>query len=509
MSHDPRGPEGRFAALPTVLLTIVPAILLLLVPALSWSGEPAPLRARGMAGFAFGPVPQAPSAMIGSAPSPGVIVIKVLPGSPAAKSGLRPGDIIRKYGPTTIPDPSAMLTALSNVYAGDRIEIEIFRQGHPAHLFLTLAPFPRDFQEGIELEYTSFSRGEARFRAVVHSPANSSGKALPGLLIVSALGSPRLIRSEVYDMSREIACAAASGGFRVLRFELRGSGDSEGEDYRQTDFLSEIADNAAALDFLRNRPDIDPKRIFLFGHSTGGIIAGILAGTGRFETASRAQALPSGRETGPRPPLAGVILSCTIGRDHLERIAATIRLQGELDGKSYPEIEKSVRNHLTLCTLLADGMKMPEIASRHPELAQAVNSSGRIMDDRTDTYWQQQLGFNLAEVYQAIRCPALVIYGESDFLTTRPCHETICKTIRASGNGSVRFEAIPGMDHKYSIARDYSESARNYNSNSFRENPRGKATILEWLGQTSTASSPSGVPVSGAIPSEEASGTHH
>lgn len=38
-------------------------------------------------------------------------------------------------------------------------------------------------------------------------------------------------------------------------------------------FLGEIDDVLAAADFLAKRPDVDPRRIYLGGHSTGGLIA--------------------------------------------------------------------------------------------------------------------------------------------------------------------------------------------------------------------------------------------
>jgi len=38
------------------------------------------------------------------------------------------------------------------------------------------------------------------------------------------------------------------------------------------DFNSEVNDNLAALDYLLNRNDVDKDNVFVFGHSTGGIV---------------------------------------------------------------------------------------------------------------------------------------------------------------------------------------------------------------------------------------------
>jgi len=51
---------------------------------------------------------------------------------------------------------------------------------------------------------------------------------------------------------------------------LRGTSQNPG--HREC-FLGEIDDVLAAADFLASRPDVDPKRIYLGGHSTGGLVA--------------------------------------------------------------------------------------------------------------------------------------------------------------------------------------------------------------------------------------------
>jgi len=51
---------------------------------------------------------------------------------------------------------------------------------------------------------------------------------------------------------------------------LRGGNDNPG---RQEGFLGEVDDVAAAATYLAKRPDVDPTRIYLGGHSTGGTLA--------------------------------------------------------------------------------------------------------------------------------------------------------------------------------------------------------------------------------------------
>ncbi|HKQ47411.1 MAG TPA: alpha/beta hydrolase [Phycisphaerae bacterium] len=58
-------------------------------------------------------------------------------------------------------------------------------------------------------------------------------------------------------------------GYSVLTFDYRGYGRSGGRISRE----GSLKDAAAALDFLRARPEVDPERIVLFGQSIGGAIS--------------------------------------------------------------------------------------------------------------------------------------------------------------------------------------------------------------------------------------------
>lgn len=64
----------------------------------------------------------------------------------------------------------------------------------------------------------------------------------------------------------------------VLMFPaLRGSNENPGS---REYFLGEVDDVLAALEFLARRPDVDPERVFLGGHSTGATMALLAAASG-------------------------------------------------------------------------------------------------------------------------------------------------------------------------------------------------------------------------------------
>jgi uncharacterized protein len=66
-------------------------------------------------------------------------------------------------------------------------------------------------------------------------------------------------------------------GYIVLRFDMRGCGDSEGERGRLI-CLEQVEDTRAAIDFLSAQPQVDAARIGILGSSFGAAVAVYTAG---------------------------------------------------------------------------------------------------------------------------------------------------------------------------------------------------------------------------------------
>lgn len=93
----------------------------------------------------------------------------------------------------------------------------------------------------------------------------------PAVLPPSAAGATIVFFHGAYDHAdSNMAYLLRDAGFRVFQFDYRGSGRS---DKAPLSNPALIADAEAALDFVRSRPDVDPERVVLYGHSLGGVFA--------------------------------------------------------------------------------------------------------------------------------------------------------------------------------------------------------------------------------------------
>lgn len=111
-----------------------------------------------------------------------------------------------------------------------------------------------------------------RMWGVLHLP--TSAGPLPAVMMLHGITGDKTGSHRLFVHA---ARAFAAQGIAVFRFDMRGSGDSEGE-FQDMTLASEVADAQVALEWLIGRPQIDATRVGVLGLSLGGMIQSVLAG---------------------------------------------------------------------------------------------------------------------------------------------------------------------------------------------------------------------------------------
>ena len=84
------------------------------------------------------------AAAAGLATPSGMLVTGVSPGSPAAKAGLRAGDVVEAVDGKPVSDPSAMRYLIASQPVGDQVMLTVLRNRQPVQIALTLAAPPEN-----------------------------------------------------------------------------------------------------------------------------------------------------------------------------------------------------------------------------------------------------------------------------------------------------------------------------------------------------------------------------
>jgi hypothetical protein len=118
-----------------------------------------------------------------------------------------------------------------------------------------------------------FSSAGLKLAGILHLPAEmKSGERRPAFMVLHGFGS-----NKESSVSRVAAELFASLGYVVLRFDMRGCGESEGQRGRVI-CLEQVEDTRAALNYLQTRPDVIKDRVAVYGQSFGAAVAVYAAG---------------------------------------------------------------------------------------------------------------------------------------------------------------------------------------------------------------------------------------
>ena len=117
-------------------------------------------------------------------------------------------------------------------------------------------------------EKVSFQSGSYRLSGILHRPADAAGKPpRPAFLVMHGFGS-----NKDGGFAKVAATLLADLGYIVMRFDMRGCGESEGPRGRVI-CMEQVEDTSCAITFLQTLEGIDNAKIGLMGHSFGAAVA--------------------------------------------------------------------------------------------------------------------------------------------------------------------------------------------------------------------------------------------
>ncbi len=361
---------------------------------------------------------------------------------------------------------------------------------------LTLREMPREKGEGYRVVYGAVTSRGARLRTIVTRPEapgrHPAVMLLPGsgcFSIDDPLGAPNGFTRVARDLARQ--------GYVTMRVDRPGCGDSEGGPCRDVDFDTELACYKQGLRALKAFDFVDEDKVFLFGHSLGGIVAPLMAA---------------------EMPVRGIAVYGTLSVTCFEGILGQRRRVASLDGTNAADVDRRVLREARFWHPLLIEKKTPrEIFETSPELREAFGTTSqkgsvqlvaedKYVGDRHYRFLHQLSAISLGEAWTKVaetrlsagqkprlpQAPAgppqprvLAIWGTADWVAAREDAARIAEVVNRVKPGNGSFVALEATDHFFFHAATPEESYRIFKGSPAKGfNPAVHDTMRNWMDET-------------------------
>jgi len=277
---------------------------------------------------------------------------------------------------------------------------------------LSLPPRPVRIDADIQVgEEVSIPSPSGNLAGSLLRPASAAGPA-PAVVMITGSGSysyRKALQPEPPTHWKSAAEAFLDKGWMVLFLEKRGVNGSTGSWARQS-FADRAEDAIAGVRYLRARPDIDPIRVGLCGHSQGGWIVQLAAALYPEEVAFVVS-------------LAGPNIS--VRQQIVDDLVNEWRCRGANEN-SILKKEKRLRLKLGLYAGVSRLIKIG--------------------------YLSRIINYDPVNVGARIRCPVLALYGEYDTLVLPETNIPLLRAgLESGGNAEARIVIITGAGHGFHV----------------------------------------------------------
>ena len=270
-------------------------------------------------------------------------------------------------------------------------------------------------------EEITFKNGDIELSGSLVIPSTKG----PHPAVVLVHGSGPVTR----DFYGPLSYVLAQNGIAVLSYDKRGIGKSTGHWLDQS-FEDLASDVVAGLNFLKNRKEIQPEEIGLWGISQGGWIVPLAAAQSK--------------------DFAFAILVSAAGVTPAEQ--TLMSTEAEMHVQDLPE--EKIKQAITETKAQIDSLNSEEAKKEFEAQVEKLKSDGNekllsssgIENPRFLLFFRRIMNFQTIPNLQKLMCPVLVIYGEKDrVVPVKGNKEKIEKALEK--NRDATFIVFPDGDH--------------------------------------------------------------
>ena len=229
-------------------------------------------------------------------------------------------------------------------------------------------------------------------------------------------------------------------GIAVLRADDRGTAKSTG-DFKTATTADFATDTEAGIAYLKTRPEVDPHKIGLIGHSEGAVIAPMIAAR--------------------NPDVAFIVMMAGSGVSGDQVLVAQREAIAVASGTKPEEAAKYAAKEKEMLALI-EAEKIPtekDDAALEKELREKM--AGDVPESQiglqikllTSPWFRYFLTYDPASALRKVTCPVLVLNGEKDKQVLPEQNlPPIRQALTQAGNKHFEVDELPGLNHLFQTA---------------------------------------------------------
>jgi pimeloyl-ACP methyl ester carboxylesterase len=372
----------------------------------------------------------------------GAIVDRVGPDTTAQALGIKTGDRIVSFMGKNVDNMGDVVRAMRSIGAGDVINLEIAPRAGTNRRTNQAFSGP---VKGRPLE--TYPGGTTSYGAVAHN-----GGLLRDILVLpdNKPGAPVMYLIQGYScysietmapggaLYKDLIAGLLARGIGFYRIEKADMGDSRGgTSCAEGGFNAELDGFKAGYEALRTKHGIAPDRIFMLGHSMGGVQAPLVAAA-------------SGNQQ-PR----GVAIYGSVLRNWHDYMLELVSLQGFFSSGNDPAEFEAVlaQGRPALRAIFLEGKTIEEAAALSPQsrefLTKFLNwTGGPDLMARRHHYWSEVTAQRLTAAWRDTKSQVLTMYGEADFAAIDPTdHQRIVDVVNFYRPDTAKFVLVEKSGH--------------------------------------------------------------
>lgn len=383
----------------------------------------------------------------------GVLVESVIPSSTAERAGFKKGDVLLSINKVGFKLPEEAVRYVASSDGGASFSYELIREGEKISGNSVFQPMPFEIHNGIEMKYTAVQTVNGLQRLIVSKlPGNEKR---PVIVFIGGIGCYSLDspldskRSEVQLLNQ-----LTRKGFVCVRAEKPGVGDNRKcTPCNEVSFSDEVSGYVSAVNEIKKYDFVDSTRVFVLGHSMGGVMAPLIAQKSR---------------------LKGIIAYGTIGSGFLEYLIKTRRTITDAEQMDPVEAETYVKDACECAGYyFVEGMSIGDAAAKKRECEEHLS----VFNLRSGTYNRELYALNVAGAWKTFSGKALLIWGEGDYISYADDHRIIADAVNHYHPGQASMLRVKNASHSMQQALDFKDAV----TDDGPYNPEVGLKILAWL----------------------------